>query len=111
MTCAKCGGELLADRAAIAEFRAHNLVGGRIYCRMGCTSIWLQAAPIHVERHVGADHKTSRRVRRFQCSRCGAAFRSNASRVKRCARCRVLHKREVVRQYDRERKRRDRAVA
>lgn len=90
MICAKCLGPLYADRESVAEAATRGYRGGRIYCRSGCTDLWLLARADGSPDRIVAPRYThyERADLEMACHSCGRPFLTRASNAKRCQACR-----------------------
>ena len=108
--CSTCHGELYADRKSVADAAAVGCHGGRIFCVLGCTDIWLMERRVDLTvapTVISSDppnragyHLKPRKKRLFECQRCHEQTETTCSAAKWCAPCRriVNNEREVIRQ-------------
>ena len=85
MTCQRCGGQLYADRAAMADLAHSGYIGGRIYCLMGCTDQWLKERAAGVPDFTAVDES---KIKIIRCLDCGIGVRTRNAGTKRCDPCR-----------------------
>lgn len=83
MTCQTCGGPLYADRASMADLALRGYRGGRVYCKLGCTDVWLKV------RIPGQSIVTDEsKIKIVRCMDCGTDVRTKNRGTKRCESCR-----------------------
>ena len=110
MICERCGGPLFVDRESIVQLVRAGFDGARIYCRAGCTDVWLKRRRAVAER---AEPKPeprgsyARLYRTFQCETCGRPGQTRGYRTRWCEDCKTARRRQHERaSYARRRRRR-----
>lgn len=107
--CDICSGPLYVDEQSVAQLARHGYEGARIYCRLGCTDVWIKRRVVTAPTVAEPDPRGRylRPVRTFHCVRCGAVGKTRGYRTRWCGSCAVMHRRERERvSYSRERQRR-----
>jgi hypothetical protein len=101
MTCRKCGSPMVLDLASAIELARRGFQGGRVYCRLGCSDVWVLTArppkaPAVQFPEPDLRGRWERPVRTHYCVTCGSPFatRGCASRSKWCGPCRSANARE-----------------
>jgi len=88
--CAKCGGPLFVDQQSVIQLARSGFEGARIYCRAGCTDVWLKRRVVTIGRAVPPERRGvyRRRVRTFECEICGRRGETLGHTTRWCLSCR-----------------------
>src|SRR5262245_53660561 len=113
--CATCGGPLFVDRRSIAQLAREGFEGARIYCRCGCTDVWLKRPILRAAPPIPSDGRGRypRELRSYACAGCGVRCETRGNNAHWCTACLKASraKRERKRYADRKSPRRRVAVA
>ena len=101
MTCRRCGAPMVLDLASALELARRGFQGGRVFCRLGCSDLWVLAArPPTITAVPCAESdgrgRHERRLHRLTCVTCGEPYvtRGYPSRSRWCGDCRLQAARE-----------------
>jgi hypothetical protein len=89
--CEICGGPLLVDWHSVIQLARAGFEGGRIYCRCGCTDVWLKRPilrPVPSALEDGRGRYT-REARPYRCEGCGKLGESRGNNARWCSLCKV----------------------
>jgi len=112
--CDVCRGPLYVDALSVIQLARSGYAGARIYCRAGCTDVWLKR-PLAARPVASGELETRGRYERpaheFACETCGRAGQTRGYRTRWCEHCRTLSRRQREREaYARRRRRRGAAA-
>ena len=86
----------MVDQTSIGQLARSGYRGGRIFCRVGCTDLWIKARLVifTVPEQPDGRGKYERIKRAFECVRCHQLSQTRGVATKRCQACQQDAQRE-----------------